>query len=172
MKASNILSKAFFVGILLVAMSPRHSESLSSSRQNRRQHLQSALSSPILLASILLTPSNDAFASQYCASGVGDDCDSLSEGNELIRKLQIQSAANKQANEEAAREAYYMKNYPDFFQTLGKTLIKKPDGGFIAVSDAELTQLKQQNKLTTQMPKAMGGRVVDLTQKPILMLKE
>jgi hypothetical protein len=40
------------------------------------------------------------------------------------------------------------------------------------VSDRELSQLKRDNRLTTEMPKAMNGRVTDLTQKPVLILKE
>jgi hypothetical protein len=71
-----------------------------------------------------------------------------------------------------ARDAYYMKNYPDFFQTIGKTLVKKQDGTYMTVDDAELEALKQGNKLTVEIPKAMGGRVNDITQKPILILRE
>jgi hypothetical protein len=35
-----------------------------------------------------------------------------------------------------------------------------------------LEDLKRTNKLTVETPRAMGGRVVDLTQKPVLMLRE
>jgi len=65
-----------------------------------------------------------------------------------------------------------MKNYPDFFATVGKVMVKKPDGGFILVSDAELEQMKKANKLTYEVAKTMGGRTVDMTQKPIWVLKE
>jgi hypothetical protein len=65
-----------------------------------------------------------------------------------------------------------MKNYPDFFATVGKQMIKKSDGTFMVVDDAELEQLKKANKLTLEYPKAMGGKVVDLTQKPIVVLKD
>ena len=71
-----------------------------------------------------------------------------------------------------ARDAYYMKNYPDFFATMGKVMVKKPDGGFLLVSDAELEQLKRANKLTYEVPRAMGGKTVDTTIKPIWVLKE
>lgn len=37
-------------------------------------------------------------SSKYCASGVGEGCGDLSEGNELIRSLQEKSAANKEKN--------------------------------------------------------------------------
>jgi hypothetical protein len=30
-----------------------------------------------------------------------------------------------------ARDAFYMKNYPDWFASIDKTLIKKPDGSFV-----------------------------------------
>jgi hypothetical protein len=65
-----------------------------------------------------------------------------------------------------------MKNYPDFFASVGKTLVRKPDGSFLLLDDAEIEQLTRDNKLTTEMPRAMQGRVADLTQKPILVLKE
>eukprot|EP00523_Entomoneis_sp_CCMP467_P016115 CAMPEP_0168776422 /NCGR_PEP_ID=MMETSP0725-20121227/6029_1 /TAXON_ID=265536 /ORGANISM="Amphiprora sp., Strain CCMP467" /LENGTH=179 /DNA_ID=CAMNT_0008826101 /DNA_START=81 /DNA_END=620 /DNA_ORIENTATION=- len=108
-----------------------------------------------------------------CASGVGSGCADLAEGNALIQALQEKSAANKERNEKEARDAYYMKNYPDWFQAAGKTLIKKQsDGTFVAVDDAELESLKRDNRLTLETAKSMGGRVVDYTQKPILVLKE
>jgi hypothetical protein len=40
-----------------------------------------------------------AQANQYCASGVGEGCADLSEGNDLIRSLQEKSAANREKNE-------------------------------------------------------------------------
>ena len=71
-----------------------------------------------------------------------------------------------------ARNAYYMKNYPEFFSSIGKTLVKKPDGSFMVVSDAELDELKKQGKITVEIARTMGGKVTDLTQKPIIVLKE
>jgi len=65
-----------------------------------------------------------------------------------------------------------MKNYPDYFTSVGKTLVKRPDGSFTLLSDREVDELKRNNKLTIEMPKAMGGQVTDLTQRPILVLKE
>jgi hypothetical protein len=73
-------------------------------------------------------------------------------------------------NLQDARDAYYMKNYPGFFATVGKTLVKKPDGSFMTVSDSELDQLKKEGRLTTEMPKAKGGKYIDVTQKPIIVL--
>jgi hypothetical protein len=71
-----------------------------------------------------------------------------------------------------ARDAFYMKNYPDWFASIDKTLIKKPDGSFVVVTQDELAALRRDNRLTTVMPKAMGGQVTDYTQKPILMFRD
>ena len=71
-----------------------------------------------------------------------------------------------------ALNAYYMKNYPDFFASTGKTLVRKPDGSVLLLTETEVDQLTRDNKLTTEMPRAMKGQVADLTQKPILVLKE
>jgi hypothetical protein len=65
-----------------------------------------------------------------------------------------------------------MKNYPDFFASVGKSMIKKPDGTFMLVDDSELQKLKDQNKIGIEYATTKGGRVVDLTQKPIMVLKE
>lgn len=65
-----------------------------------------------------------------------------------------------------------MKNYPDWFASVGKVMIKKPDGTFVVVSDTEAEQLQKSNRLTLEIPTAMGGKFTDLTQKPILVLKE
>lgn len=65
-----------------------------------------------------------------------------------------------------------MKNYPDFFATYGQTLVKKTDGTFMLVDDATLQELKKANKITVEIPKTMGGRVTDLTQKPVLVMRE
>lgn len=65
-----------------------------------------------------------------------------------------------------------MKNYPDWFATVGKTMVKKPDGTFMVVDDAELQSLKASGKITVEYAAAMGGKTRDLTQKPILLLKE
>lgn len=41
-------------------------------------------------------PANAVISSKYCAYGIGDGCDDLAEGNELIKQLQAKSAANKE----------------------------------------------------------------------------
>lgn len=65
-----------------------------------------------------------------------------------------------------------MKNYPDWFASVGKTLVKKSDGSFVALDDATIAKLRNENKLTFEIPRAMGGQVVDYTQKPVLVLKD
>jgi hypothetical protein len=67
-----------------------------------------------------------------------------------------------------------MKNYPDFFASLSppKYMVKKSDGTFDLYDDVELAKLKKENKIRLEKPTAMGGRVVDVTQKPVLVLVE
>ena len=65
-----------------------------------------------------------------------------------------------------------MKNYPDVFAVSGKTMVKKADGTFLLVSGEELMALKKDNRIGIENVKAMGGKVTDMTQKPVLVLKE
>ena len=51
-------------------------------------------------------------------------------------------------------------------------LVKKPDGSFEAYTEQELSVLKKAGKIGVEQPKAMGGKVTDYTQKPIVVLKE
>ena len=82
------------------------------------------------------------------------------------------SFSNPRQKTQAARDAYYNKNYPDFFATIDKTLIKKADGTFMLVSAPELEALRKGGKLIMAIPKTKGGKMVDYTQKPIMLLKE
>ena len=65
-----------------------------------------------------------------------------------------------------------MKNYPDFFASLPvpKYMVKKSDGTFELFDDAELSELKKAGKIKIERATAMGGKVVDLTQKPMMVL--
>lgn len=65
-----------------------------------------------------------------------------------------------------------MKNYPDFFGSIGKTMVQKPDGTFLIVDSSELEQLRRDNRLVREMPKTLGGQFADLTQKPVLKLRD
>ena len=51
-------------------------------------------------------------------------------------------------------------------------MIKKADGTFMIVTDEELDALVKDNKIGIEYAKAMGGKVMDYTQKPIRVLKE
>ena len=51
-------------------------------------------------------------------------------------------------------------------------MVKKPDGSFMVVDDVELQKLKNENKIGLEYARSMGGKVTDLTQKPIMVLKE
>jgi hypothetical protein len=168
---------------------------------NRRDYLAGLLTATTAAWVTASAPANAVLGSGACASGVGEGCEDRSEGNAYIVSLQEKSAVNKDmyaqvrmyhaklnqsskcvvwcgcltvvhSLSQQAREAYYMKNYPDFFATVGKTLVKKTDGTFMIVDDSELEELKRANKLTIEIPKAMGGRVTDLTQKPVLIMRE
>jgi hypothetical protein len=111
--------------------------------------------------------------SKGCYQGVGDGCTEFAEENPLIQKLQQQSALNREKNEREALNAYYMKNYPDFFNSIGKVMIKKSsDNTFFIVSLQEAEQMKLSGKLTYEVPMTRGGKVVDYTQKPVLILRE
>jgi hypothetical protein len=125
-----------------------------------------------LIAASCASPADAVLSSKYCAGGVGEGCEDRAEGNEFIRALQEKSATNREANSREALNAFYMKNYPDFFASTGKKLVKKPDGTFAVLSEAEFAQLKQENKIGLEIPRTKGGKYQDLTQKPILVLKE
>lgn len=63
----------------------------------RRDLLHGILSAATLSAAA--PPAAAVLGSKYCASGVGEGCEDLSEGNELIKSLQEKSAANKERHE-------------------------------------------------------------------------
>lgn len=71
-----------------------------------------------------------------------------------------------------ALNAYYMKNYPDVFAVSDKRMVKKRDGSYALFSAEEVKDLTAEGKIATEYPKSKGGRIADLTQKPILVLKE
>lgn len=110
--------------------------------------------------------------SKKCYQGQGDGCMELAQENALIQSLQQKSQENQKRNEEESLNAYYMKNYPDYFASLGKTMIQKANGGFVLVSDGELEELKRNHQLTYEVPRTRGGTMVDMTQKPTWIMKE
>jgi hypothetical protein len=67
----------------------------AKSTTDRREWILNGSASVAALA-VAATRPQAAHASKYCASGIGDGCDDLSEGNALIKSLQEKSAANKE----------------------------------------------------------------------------
>ena len=125
-----------------------------------------------LVAGAPLQNANAVLSSGSCAQGVGEGCEDRAEGNEYIKSLQQKSAANREANTKEALNSFYQRNYPDVFAVTGKTMVKKADGTFAVFSDEEMDQLRKENKIGIEIPKAKGGKYTDLTQKRILILKE
>jgi len=161
---------------------PTSSTSTPDIVQRRGFFTKTITAAATIMATVVTTPDEatadeaataGVISSKYCAYGEGNDCDDLAEGNPYILELQRKSAANKENNVDSAKNAFYAKNYPDWFATLGKTMIQKEsDGTFIVVDDAELAKLRAENKISVKTARAMGGRVADMTQKPMLVLKE
>eukprot|EP00979_Chaetoceros_neogracilis_P002887 scaffold478_cov235-Chaetoceros_neogracile.AAC.4 len=112
--------------------------------------------------------------SDKCAYGEGEGCESLAGDNEFIKNLQRKSAEKKEAVQKENLIAYQQKNYPDFFASLSppKYMVKKSDGTFNLYDDVELSELKKANRIKMERPTAMGGKVLDLTQKPVMVLVE
>ena len=161
--------------------SPQHQQQQQQQRQQqtniqleRRSFFVAAVATLTTVSTLPTFPEkvNAVISSKYCAYGEGDGCEDLAEGNPLILELQRKSSANKETIQKEARDAFYVKNYPDWFASVGKTMVKKPDGTYMVVDDAELSELKAQNKIGIEYAKTMGGKVTDLTQKPIMVLKE
>jgi hypothetical protein len=69
-----------------------------------------------------------------------------------------------------------MKNFPDYFASMGKVLVKKISANgsslYVLLDDDELNQLKKSGKIQVEIAKAMGGRVIDFTSKPRLVWRE
>jgi len=151
----------------------------ATSITGRREILQHTASALVTLSTFSLPLPSSAegvsvLRSKGCYRGEGEACDELAEGNELIRSLQRKSAENREMNDREALNAYNMKNFPDFFASLNppKYLVKQPDGSFGVYTDAELAELKKLGKITVENPKTKGGKFMDLTQKPMLVLVE
>mmetsp|Transcript_5589 Transcript_5589/g.13154 ORF Transcript_5589/g.13154 Transcript_5589/m.13154 type:complete len:178 (+) Transcript_5589:44-577(+) len=167
-RATSVLVLFLFVG-LAFGYQPQKTNNAQLNRRNFFAFVGASAAANVLIPD---QPANAVISAKYCAYGSGEGCDDLAEGNEFIRQLQEKSAANKEKNESDALYAFYMKNYPDVFAVSGKTMIKKADGTFLLVSGEELMALKKDNKIGIENVKAMGGKVADLTQKPVLVLKE
>ena len=51
-------------------------------------------------------------------------------------------------------------------------MVMKRDGTFVIFTDDELTTLKQAGKIKVEHPMAFHGKIMDLTQKPVMVLVE
>ena len=65
-----------------------------------------------------------------------------------------------------------MKNYPDVFAVSDRVMVKKPDGSFALFTANEVKNLADEGKISREYPTSKGGRIADLTQKPVLVLRE
>jgi hypothetical protein len=87
---------------LLVVLIGQYAPSTDAYTVDRRRLVQSALATAAAAVGAA-PPSLAVLSSKYCASGVGEGCTDLSEGNDFIRALQEKSAANRERNEKASR---------------------------------------------------------------------
>ncbi|KAL3804584.1 hypothetical protein ACHAWO_012259 [Cyclotella atomus] len=150
---------------------PSRSNHLADDKRQttRREALSAAL---VTLTTFTSSAQAAVIGAGRCANGEGDGCDSLAEGNAYIQSLQKKSLENKEENQREALYSYYMRNYPDVFAVSDKRMVMKSDGSFELFSPGEVADLVNNGKITIEYPKTMGGRVVDLTQKPVLVLKD
>mmetsp|Transcript_1913 Transcript_1913/g.4163 ORF Transcript_1913/g.4163 Transcript_1913/m.4163 type:complete len:183 (+) Transcript_1913:123-671(+) len=153
--------------------SQTHQNNIVAEDISRREFFKYTAASIGVVAGILnpLSANADIVRSPgKCANGEGEGCDSLAGGNEFIRSLQKKSSENREANQREALNAYYMKNYPDVFNVYDKKMVKKSDGSFALFTAAEVEDLRLAGKLKLEYPTSKGGRIADLTQKPILVM--
>jgi hypothetical protein len=171
-------------------------EIIESTSQQRRDVVQTAISSlsfalvttmmvgttfPSSATAAVITddinntpPQNNVIrAPGLCAYGTGEGCDALSENNVYIQQLQQKSRDNGETNKQEALDAYYTKNYPDVFAVSDKKMVRKANGkGYVLYTKEEVQTLTDDGKIRLEYPKTMGGRITDLTRKPILVLVE
>ncbi|KAL3789553.1 hypothetical protein HJC23_001361 [Cyclotella cryptica] len=144
----------------------------SRSETTRRTAIQRAVALVTMITSSRVANADVIRSPGRCANGEGSGCESLAEGNELIQSLQRKSLENKAENQREALYAYYMKNYPDVFALSDKRMVMKQDGTFALFSAEEVKDMTKSGRIMIEYPKTKGGRVADLTQKPILVLKK
>jgi len=83
-------------------LSPQRQDRQHASQQLQRRDIFRTATLLIVSTTAAATPSqpaNAVLSSKYCASGVGDGCDDLAGDNPLVKRLQQQSAANRETNE-------------------------------------------------------------------------
>jgi len=66
-----------------------------------------------------------------------------------------------------------MKNYPDVFAVSDRKLVRRAkDGSFALYTPEEVRERTKSGKIRMEYPRSKGGRIADLTQKPVLVLVE
>ena len=87
-----------------------------------------------------------------CENGEGEACDRLAEGNELVKKLQAQSKANKEKNARELMDKTYMQlGYSDFFDAYDKNLVKLANGSYVALDMETYSQLRKEGRIKPGM---------------------
>ncbi len=80
---------------------------------------------------------------------------------------------NHATQQQEAINAYYMKNYPDVFAVYDKRMVRRAKDGTYALYTAdEVRGMTADGKIRIEYPRSKGGRIVDLTQRPVLVLVE
>ena len=66
-----------------------------------------------------------------------------------------------------------MKNYPDVFAVSDRKMVRRAkDGTYALYTTDEVRGLTNGGKIRIEYPRSKGGRIVDLTQRPVLVLVE
>lgn len=87
-------------------------------------------------------------SSERCENGEGEACERLSDGNDLIKKLQAQSRANKEKNKQALQDMTYKQlGYSDFFDTVDQNLVQLPNGTYARLSMEEYVGLRKAGRI-------------------------
>jgi hypothetical protein len=66
-----------------------------------------------------------------------------------------------------------MKNYPDVFAVSDRKMVRRAkDGSYALYTPEEVKELTNGGKIKLEYPMSKGGRIADLTQRPVLVLVE
>jgi hypothetical protein len=136
-----------------------------------QRSLQQAAAAVLLSASVLATPAHTLAADtakpgllrvQICEVGVGDGCDTASEGNELIQRLQRQSAEKREQRREEMLDDYNKKNFGDYFRAENKHMVRKGVNSYEIMTNAqyaaaEKAGLVYNDKFVQQQPAAAAS---------------
>jgi hypothetical protein len=77
------------------------------------------------------------------------------------------------ANQQEALSAYYMENYPDVFAVSNRKMVRRAkDGSYALCMPEEVRELTNDGKIKMGYLRSKGGRIADLTQRPVLVLVE